>query len=104
MIPINRKCVNTIIDGGVCAVILSTTLIRLAMRYHGCNFHEVFSLGVAFGWGLGSNLQLSTGEEDDEYLPIQMSGKNLEERNVLDVAAGSQHTVLLASLKDTDET
>jgi len=56
--------------------------------------------GVAYGWGFGSNLQLTTGEEDDEWTPVALTGKNLEDRKVLDVAAGGQHTVVLASLKN----
>lgn len=52
--------------------------------------------GKAYGWGEGTNLQLTTGEEDDELQPVELSGKNLEERCVLDVDAGGQHTVVLA--------
>ena len=52
--------------------------------------------GSAYAWGLGSNLQLSTGDEEDEWSPIEMCGRNLEARRVLDVAAGGQHTVMLA--------
>ncbi|KAL8220408.1 UNVERIFIED_CONTAM: Regulator of chromosome condensation [Gekko kuhli] len=51
--------------------------------------------GRAFAWGMGSNLQLATGDEEDAWSPIQMSGQQLENRTVLTVTGGGQHTVLL---------
>ncbi|KAK9394693.1 regulator of chromosome condensation [Crotalus adamanteus] len=51
--------------------------------------------GHAFAWGMGSNLQLATGDEEDVWSPVQMSGQQLENRSVLSVTAGGQHTVLL---------
>ncbi|KAJ7304250.1 hypothetical protein JRQ81_011789 [Phrynocephalus forsythii] len=53
--------------------------------------------GRAFAWGMGSNLQLATGEEDDAWSPIQMSGQQLENRTVLSVTGGGQHSVLLVN-------
>lgn len=52
--------------------------------------------GKAYGWGMGTNLQLTTGEEEDEWTPVELSGKNLEERSVIAVDGGGQHTVILA--------
>lgn len=57
--------------------------------------------GSVFAWGMGTNLQLGTGEEDDEWSPVEMSGKQLENRVVLSVSSGGQHTVLL--VKDKQE-
>ncbi|XP_078238677.1 regulator of chromosome condensation-like [Pogona vitticeps] len=51
--------------------------------------------GRAFAWGMGSNLQLATGDEEDAWSPVQMSGQQLENRTVLSVTGGGQHTVLL---------
>ncbi|XP_077193351.1 regulator of chromosome condensation [Paroedura picta] len=51
--------------------------------------------GRAFAWGMGSNLQLATGDEEDAWSPVQMSGQQLENRIVLSVTGGGQHTVLL---------
>ena len=34
--------------------------------------------GSARAWGMGNNLQLTTGEEDDEWEPINIQGKKLE--------------------------
>lgn len=57
--------------------------------------------GSVFSWGMGTNLQLGTGEEDDEWSPVEMTGKQLENRVVLSVSSGGQHTVLL--VKDKQE-
>lgn len=51
--------------------------------------------GSVYAWGMGTNLQLGTGEEDDEWSPVEMTGKQLEGRAVLSVSSGGQHTVLL---------
>ena len=56
---------------------------------------HVRSAGSVYSWGMGTNLQLGTGEEDDEWSPVEMSGKQLEKRAVLAVSSGGQHTVLL---------
>lgn len=57
--------------------------------------------GSVFAWGMGTNMQLGTGEEDDEWTPVEMTGKQLENRVVLSVSSGGQHTVLL--VKDKQE-
>ncbi|XP_049587270.1 regulator of chromosome condensation [Syngnathus scovelli] len=57
--------------------------------------------GSAYAWGMGTNLQLGTGQEDDEWSPVKMTGKQLENCTVLMVSSGGQHTVLL--VKDNQE-
>ncbi|KAJ8340880.1 hypothetical protein SKAU_G00331710 [Synaphobranchus kaupii] len=61
--------------------------------------YAVTRQGCAFAWGMGTNLQLGTGVEEDEWAPVQMSGKQLENRAVLSVSSGGQHTVLLVKDK-----
>ncbi|XP_068616457.1 regulator of chromosome condensation [Brachionichthys hirsutus] len=51
--------------------------------------------GSVYAWGMGTNLQLGTGEEADEWSPVKMTGKQLENRAVLMASSGGQHTVLL---------
>lgn len=51
--------------------------------------------GVGRAWGMGTNLQLAGEGEDDVDAPCGMRGKQLEERKVVGVAAGGQHTALL---------
>ncbi|XP_041844901.1 regulator of chromosome condensation [Melanotaenia boesemani] len=55
--------------------------------------------GSVYAWGMGTNLQLGTGEEDDEWSPVKMTGKQLENREVLMASSGGQHTVLLVKDK-----
>ncbi|KAG7474724.1 hypothetical protein JOB18_015331 [Solea senegalensis] len=57
--------------------------------------------GSVYAWGMGTNLQLGTGEEDDAWSPVKMTGKQLENRAVLMASSGGQHTVLL--VKDKQE-
>ncbi|XP_033495617.1 regulator of chromosome condensation [Epinephelus lanceolatus] len=57
--------------------------------------------GSVYAWGMGTNLQLGTGEEDDEWSPVKMTGKQLENRAVLMASSGGQHTALL--VKDKQE-
>lgn len=60
-----------------------------------------FTPGSVYAWGMGTNLQLGTGEEEDEWSPLKMTGKQLENRAVLMASSGGQHTVLL--VKDKQE-
>ncbi|CAH8640922.1 unnamed protein product [Schistosoma intercalatum] len=61
-----------------------------------CSF-AVDTKGLAYSWGMGSNHQLGHGDsEDDCWEPELMVGKQLEDRRVLMVDAGGQHTVMLA--------
>ncbi|XP_043972438.1 regulator of chromosome condensation [Gambusia affinis] len=57
--------------------------------------------GSVYAWGMGTNLQLGTGEEEDEWSPVKMTGKQLENREVLLASSGGQHTALL--VKDKQE-
>lgn len=55
--------------------------------------------GRVFAWGMGTNYQLGTGLEEDAWSPVEMTGKQLENRTVLSVSSGGQHTVLLVKDK-----
>ncbi|XP_055019736.1 regulator of chromosome condensation [Boleophthalmus pectinirostris] len=57
--------------------------------------YAVTKEGDVYSWGMGTNMQLGTGEEDDEWSPVKMTGKQLENRAVLMVSSGGQHTALL---------
>ncbi|XP_047214023.1 regulator of chromosome condensation [Girardinichthys multiradiatus] len=63
--------------------------------------YAVTRAGSVYAWGMGTNLQLGTGEEEDEWSPVKMTGKQLENREVLLASSGGQHTVLL--VKDKQE-
>lgn len=67
---------------------------------------EVVSFAVTeerqmYSWGMGSCLQLGTGNDNDSTIPILVQGKNLlvTEHEVLNVEAGGQHTLILARKK-----
>ena len=50
-----------------------------------------------FSWGMGSNGQLGQStDEEDAWEPGTMLGKQLEQRKVMAVSGGGQHTVLIA--------
>ncbi|CAH1119730.1 unnamed protein product [Phaedon cochleariae] len=56
----------------------------------------VTSEGDLYGWGMGTNGQLGTGEEDDCEVPTLVKGKQLQDRRAFRVSSGGQHTVILA--------
>lgn len=56
-----------------------------------------------FGWGMGTSGQLGTGEENDCVEPTLIKSKQLENRQVLKVSSGGQHTVILAINKNNNQ-
>lgn len=60
--------------------------------------YAVTSDGEVYSWGMGSNMQLGMGDDDEDlWVPTKIKGKALENREVKSVSAGGQHTVLLVS-------
>ena len=62
-------------------------------------FHELMGFFPIFfsSWGMGSNGQLGQStDEEDAWEPGTMLGKQLEQRKVMAVSGGGQHTVLIA--------
>ena len=51
-----------------------------------CSF-AVMATGYLYSWGMGTNLQLGSGEEDDVWTPAKVSGKKIENRKILSVSA-----------------
>lgn len=62
-----------------------------------CSF-AVTDEGKLYSWGMGDSLQLGNGEEKDVWSPEVVSGKKLENKKILSVSAGGQHTALLVTL------
>ncbi|XP_014216858.1 regulator of chromosome condensation [Copidosoma floridanum] len=52
--------------------------------------------GKLYAWGMGSEGQLGTGEEDDILEPRLIESKYVKEVEVLRVSGGGQHTIILA--------
>ena len=50
--------------------------------------------GLAYAWGMGSNLQLGSGNEDDQWVPNKVTGKQLKGQKVTDASlfVGGQHS------------
>lgn len=65
-----------------------------------CTSYAIVEDGSCFAWGMGSNLQLTNGSEDDEWVPVQLAGKNLEGKKVELIDAGGQHAIVLLSEKE----
>ena len=61
-----------------------------------CSF-AVTSAGDLYSWGLGSNLQLGNGSEDDALVPIQIRAKTVDpsKHEVICASSGGQHTTIL---------
>ncbi|KAJ2456017.1 hypothetical protein EV183_000360 [Coemansia sp. RSA 2336] len=51
----------------------------------------------AYTWGYGEMLQLGNGEEEDVELPMLLEGKRVDDKAILKVAAGGQHSVVLVA-------
>eukprot|EP00088_Acartia_fossae_P007766 TRINITY_DN13641_c0_g1_i1.p1 TRINITY_DN13641_c0_g1~~TRINITY_DN13641_c0_g1_i1.p1 ORF type:complete len:441 (+),score=87.17 TRINITY_DN13641_c0_g1_i1:57-1379(+) len=61
--------------------------------------YAVTDQGELYAWGMGTNGQLGTGDDEDVDTPTLMKSKQLETRSVLAVSSGGQHTVLIAKDK-----
>ncbi|KAG9321868.1 hypothetical protein KVV02_002204 [Mortierella alpina] len=52
--------------------------------------------GDVYAWGFGEMLACGNGEEEDVEKPLKLTGQQIEHCRVLKVAAGGQHSVILA--------
>lgn len=64
-----------------------------------CVSFAIDSEGNLYGWGMGNGYQLGNAKEDDILEPTKIEGKQLSNYTVLQVAAGGQHSVVLAKPK-----
>jgi len=55
--------------------------------------------GACFSWGMGTNSQLGTGNDEDVHKPHNIKSKALENKGVICASSGGQHTVLIAKEK-----
>lgn len=55
--------------------------------------------GTVSCWGMGTSNQLATGDDEDAWVPVKMGGKQIQDKQILQVSAGGQHTVLLVKDK-----
>ncbi|KAG0321747.1 hypothetical protein BGZ99_003718 [Dissophora globulifera] len=52
--------------------------------------------GEVYAWGFGEMFACGNGEEEDVQTPLLLAGKQIEGHRVVKVAAGGQHSVILA--------
>lgn len=61
----------------------------------------VTSDGKLYAWGMGSNLQLGTGNEDDEMEPVHIVSKQTQDKKVLSASSGGQHSLFLVEKENS---
>lgn len=66
-----------------------------------CNTFAITKDGKIYVWGLGTNSQLGTGEEDDVLDPTLLTGAQVKEKNVISVSSGGQHSLFIVEAPDT---
>lgn len=59
--------------------------------------------GEVYAWGMGSNQQLGTGEEDDETTPVLISSKQVQGKKIIGVSSGGQHSLFLVEEKPSKD-
>lgn len=59
--------------------------------------------GELYAWGMGSNQQLGTGNEEDEQTPVQIASKQVQGKRILKVSSGGQHSLFLVEEAPTKE-
>ena len=80
-----------------------------AVKQINCGSHHNIAVSIGgeniFAWGFGDNAALGTGKEQDEIYPTRVQSKALKDkgRKVLQVQAGSQHSLILASRGSGDK-
>lgn len=78
--------------------------------YVSCGEAQSFAItddGMLYSWGMGSNHQLGTGSEDDELEPVPIISKQTQNKRIIRVSSGGQHSIFLVAddsvNTDTDE-
>ena len=88
---------------------VNTNLKNYAAKQINCGSHHNIAVSIGgeniFAWGFGDNAALGTGKEQDEIYPTRVQSKALKDkgRKVLQVQAGSQHSLILASRGSGDK-
>ena len=60
--------------------------------------HVTYALdnkGVAYLWGPGTHYQLTDRDGDDHWVPLRMTGRQLEGRKVVRLGVGGQHGAMI---------
>ncbi|XP_037933707.1 regulator of chromosome condensation-like [Teleopsis dalmanni] len=62
-----------------------------------CFSFAVTDEGKLYSWGMGTNLSLGTGNEDDVWEPELIISKNTENKRILKASGGGQHSIFLVT-------
>ncbi|XP_053679999.1 regulator of chromosome condensation [Anopheles nili] len=57
--------------------------------------------GELYAWGMGSSLQLGTGDEADEPKPVHIQSKQVTGKTILKASSGGQHSLFLVQESPT---
>ncbi|XP_058451450.1 regulator of chromosome condensation [Malaya genurostris] len=85
---------------------LVDTLVDKSVVEISCGESTSFAVtdsGDVYAWGMGSNQQLGTGNEDDEHKPVAIVSKQLQGKKVLKVSSGGQHSLFLVEEKPSKD-
>lgn len=64
------------------------------------NSFAVSKAGQLYVWGMGTNSQLGTGDEDDVPEPKLLVSAQVKDKNILSVNSGGQHSLFLVEVPD----
>lgn len=53
--------------------------------------------GHLYAWGMGTSLQLGTGEEEDALVPTLIESKQTKDKRILQAYGGGQHSIFLVA-------
>lgn len=65
-----------------------------------CNTFAITKDGKIFAWGIGTNSQLGTGDEDDVLEPALLTGAQVKDKNVISVSSGGQHSLFIVEVPE----
>jgi len=54
--------------------------------------------GTGYSWGFGTCLQLTSGEDEDVNIPMQLQGGRIVGKRILSLACGGQHGVFIVDM------
>lgn len=64
-----------------------------------CTSFAITDAGEVYAWGIGTNSQLGTGNDEDVWEPVLLQGAQVKEKKVITVAGGAQHTLFTVTDK-----
>jgi regulator of chromosome condensation len=65
-----------------------------------CNAFALTKDGKVYVWGIGSNSQLGTGDDEDVLEPTLLTGAQVKEKNVIAVSSGGQHSLFIVEVPE----